>query len=209
MKYGDKITVNGVEMVVKGYNTDAQGRLRGIETVRNEPEPTRWWFDRDRKAVTDDAGRLPFAMDVEVTPEYAEYLRDNPGEGWELRMSKVGDICVSWDYRQPHESNAFLRVGDTIDIGPDDRGYRWCKAKPAAGWREYPVEARNGVWMVMDYHGGALTLHKAMSRVGYGGVRWRKPDGTRTATGCMWSRTFVDGRPWKPVAVRFWEGGDA
>jgi hypothetical protein len=204
MKYGDKITVNGVEMVVKGYNTDAQGRLRGIETVRNEPEPTRWWFDRDRKAVTDDAGRLPFAMDVEVTPEYAAYLRKNPGDGWELRMVKRDDQFVAY-----YGGGIDFADHDAEDCGPHDRGYRWCKAKPAAGWREYPVEARNGVWMVMDYHGGALTLHKAMSRVGYGGVRWRKPDGTRTATGCMWSRTFVDGRPWKPVAVRFWEGGDA
>jgi hypothetical protein len=113
-----------------------------------------------------------------------------------------------------------MRCGDKITVDGAEmavRGYilRRIEAvrvpdrisKP--GWHEYPVEARNGVWMVMNYKGGCMALHKAMSRVGFGGVRWRKPDGSRTTTGCMWSRAFVDGRPWKPIAVRFWEGGDA
>jgi hypothetical protein len=209
MKCGDKITVDGVEMAVRGYSTDAQGRLCRIEAVR-VPDRIVWWFNPVSKMTASHTDDVDLSPDwLEVTLGYAEYLRDDPGDGWELRKPKRGDCMLGWSGSAIQDECVCAHPFDTQDDNaPHDRGYRWCKVKPVVKWHEYPVEARNGVWMVTDYNGGALTLHKAMSRVGFGGVRWRTSSGTET----QWLTTQMllsDGMPSTPIAVRFWEGGDA
>jgi len=83
---------------------------------------------------------------------------------------------------------------------------------PATGWREYPVTARRGVYYVKGYKGSDMALHKALCRVGFGGVQFEGQD-----TWCALVAAYVDNgglhmfshdhdsKLATPVKVRFWE----
>ncbi len=92
-----------------------------------EPEPDRWWF-HPRVGKVSRHGPAPWGDGggwLEVTPEYAAYLRNKPGEGWELRKQRSGDTVIAWN---GEKAGGECSVGhDWHPDRPDDRGYRWCR----------------------------------------------------------------------------------
>jgi hypothetical protein len=175
-----------------------------VYRLRPDYEPERWWFcAKTLKVFTNGSAIEPCEDCVEVTPEYAEYLRNKPDGEWELRMAKAGD-----------ETNECFKLPcDLEDCGPSDRGYRWCKPKqPEAGWREYRLEARNGVYYVKGYRGGDMALHKALCRVGFGGVQFEGCDAwsmlvaayRRDETLYIYDSGEIPSVTATPIKVRFW-----
>jgi hypothetical protein len=107
-----------------------------VYRLRPDYEPVRWWFDTIMKDVRQGSCAV-YSACVEVTAEYADYLR-TPVECYsELRMVKSGDEYIG-------VFGLSLAAGDDMtDTGPDDRGYRWCKPKvDIAQLRRELVEAR-------------------------------------------------------------------
>jgi len=198
---------------------DGIGMLHNIGTsawtiyrLRPDYEPHRYWFQPSSGTVYQGAGFGDDSGWLEVTAEYAEYLRRKPDGEWELRIVKAGDIYWS-SALGVNVANADFDLINTIH----DRCYRWCKPKqPEAGWREYRVEARNGVHYVKGYKGGDMALHKALCRVGFGGVQF---DGQKerhwwymnismliTESGYIGEcDDGVENKPAVPVKARFWE----
>jgi hypothetical protein len=141
---------NTVKQYVDGY----------VYRLRPDYEIERWWFDmHTKKAFKSDH---PAKIDwCEVTPEYAEYLRNKPEGEWELR--KTDGLGV-----------VFIGYGDGfLHPGPHDRGYRWCKVEPKAGWRVYEVHPMSGKYRVVMGDGFAALLSNAASMVGFGGVQFK------------------------------------
>jgi hypothetical protein len=108
-----------------------------VYRLRPDYEQLKWWFDTITKDVRQGSCAVHSAC-VEVTAEYADYLR-TPVDGYpELRVPQIGDIiCGTGSSR---DVVVTFVIGDE---GPDDRGYRWCKQKPdIAQLRRDLVEAR-------------------------------------------------------------------
>jgi hypothetical protein len=170
--------------------------------LRPDYEPMKWWFHpRDLSMmrgveVANGCERPDHSPGwLEVTAEYAAYLH-TPVDGYpELRVPEAGDKYAGF-----HSLNQDC-YAPLPDLGSYDRGYRWCKTKaPAYGWREYRVEARNNVYYVKGYRGGDMALHKALCRVGFGGVQFAGHD-----TWCTLVAAYEDdGRIMTPIKARFW-----
>jgi hypothetical protein len=195
---------------VGGLNLDCRCE---IYRLRPDYEPVKWWFLPPDKTlaqygIVECHPERPNASWLEVTPEYADYLRNKPDGEWELRMAKKGDIC--WDWKVLMVLN-----GDYGDIDATDRGYRWCKVAkpgPAYGWREYAVTERNGVYYVKGYRGGDMALHKALCRVGFGGVQfeglndWSMVVPAFIGSHGMLMYSSIKGATLAtPIKTRFWE----
>jgi len=209
---GETMTIGGKEYVLKGFSHNGLGSITDIEVQLKEPD--RWWFCPGSKCVY--VGAKPEGNpSVEVTPEYADYLRNKPDGEWELRNDwTYGGIVIGW----PHQEEYTVQIVAPIDHGTADRGYRWCKPKaPAYGWREYAVVERKGSYMI-DGYGNAtsgLNLYKALGRVGFGGVQF---EGQRHSAWMMQINYLIDDagmlmhcekagtcKPAVPIKVRFWE----
>lgn len=93
-----------------------------------KPTVMRWWFCTISPLVT-LAECSPCKDYVEVSADYATYLQNKPDGECELRPFKAYDRYW-WDGK--------WRVAtiDYEDIGLCDRGYRWCKVKPADAWTD-------------------------------------------------------------------------
>jgi len=95
-----------------------------VYRLRPDYEPLRYVFDPVTLAVEDthDAA-IRFGW-LEVTAEYANYLR-TPVDGYpELRKPEKGDCFWSATCGGPLTPDC-----DFEDDGPADRGYRWCKPR--------------------------------------------------------------------------------
>jgi hypothetical protein len=106
-----------------GVNFDSPG---SVYRLRPDYEPKKWWFAPSTKTVIDKPSDFAWRNHedwLEVTAEYAAYLRDKPEGDWELRRVVVGD-----NYFDIYGRELFRRTG-VDDIGPEDRGYRWCKPR--------------------------------------------------------------------------------
>jgi hypothetical protein len=135
---------------------------------------------------------------IEVTPEYAEYLRKDYGPGWELRLGKDGDTVMV--YTHSGDLDVVL-AGDLTDRGPSDRGIRWVKVKPAMEWREYAVSDNAYIYHIPEK---GIPLSCAMDCIGFGGVQYRRLDGTLTSFAGYLPCNLENG-PVTPVKVQFWE----
>ncbi len=169
-----------------------------------EPEPElRWYVNRQTHQVVHASDAVSSRW-LEVTPEYANYLRKSLGDGWELRMGKVGDVAISrWG------GHHVTLNCDLKDVSADDRGIRWVKVKPRMGWREYRVEPElfSGDWCIVGKHSASASytyLDNAPRIPGFGGTQYRRPNGT--LTDYVATLVFMtDEGPATPVKVRFWE----
>lgn len=94
-----------------------------------QPPVAKWWFLPHTGEIRQSAADFGEAGFVEVTAGYAEILRAKPAGDVDLRMVKKGDVC--W-YINGWQTAVF----DSLDVGMNDRGYRWCKVKPAAAWTD-------------------------------------------------------------------------
>jgi hypothetical protein len=94
-------------------------RLEVCYRLRPDYEPVRWWFDVVTAKVSSTIGTH------EVTAEYADYLRTKPDGEWELRKPDAGDLYKLVTL----PGNATASSTTKRDLGPQDRGYRWCKPK--------------------------------------------------------------------------------
>jgi hypothetical protein len=92
-----------------------------IYRLRPDYEPERWWFHELTGKVRSESQTLNGWL--EVTDEYADYLRNKPEGEWELRRVVAGD-----NYFDIYGRELFRRTG-VDDFGPEDRGYRWCKPR--------------------------------------------------------------------------------
>jgi len=188
-----------------------------VYRLRPDYEPVLKWFFHPatlqvipRNMMTENE---PGKDWLEITADYAAYLRNKPDGEWELRMAKAGECYWCMYDKEPETFGS-----DLADIGPKDRGYRWCKPKqPEAGWREYAVVERKGSYMI-DGYGNAtsgLNLYKALGRGGFGGVQF---EGQRHSAWMMQINYLIDDagmlmhcekagtcKPAIPVKVRFWE----
>lgn len=188
----------------------------GIERNPHKTEK-RWWFDTGGKSVFQSDEK--FCGDViEVTAEYAEYLRNKPDGEWELRKpTEKGDQYVNMYNGNIEYAYSCSAPKNGLDIGPQDRGYRWCKPRKVAGWVEYPIEAVNGIYCVIGLNGGKWRLDKAANRVGFGGVQFDR--GINQDRWFMITTKLADNDglyesgldcetrliPAVPVRARFWE----
>ena len=201
---GETMTIGDKEYVLKDFTHNGLGSITSITVELNDPQ--KWWFD-PRFGCVENVKMYPGAL--EVTAEYADYLRNKPDGEWELRIPKDGDEIMDTDGMGYRCGKLYI----TVDLSPRDRGYRWCKPKtPATGWREYPVIARRGVYYVKGYNGSDMALHKALCRVSFGGMQYEGQD-----TWCALVAAYVDSgglhtfshkhdsKLATPVKVRFWE----
>jgi len=206
--------------VLKHYNAEIIDSARvdfnctgSVYRLRPDYEPERWWFCPGSKCVY--VGAKPEGNpSVEVTPEYAEYLRNKPeGVECELREVTAGDKFVTTG-----DSGLWLTLKDGECVA-GSWPYRWCKPKaPAYGWREYAVVERGGAYMVMGLLGAPISLVRCAGRVGFGGVQFEGQNDLQTwifsFPCCMTPEGKVvvafavepnDYKPAIPVKARFWE----
>jgi len=198
----------------KRYKVKAIEQLSDGLTVRmllTKYEPERYWLNTNTMEIQQKPEGHHWVNPeffIEVTPEYAEYLRNKPDGEWELRMVVVGNV-----YRQFGSSLVSTACRNVQDDGPHDRGYRWCRPKVTHGWREYAVVERNGVYYVKGYRGGDMALHKALCRVGFGGVQFEGCDTwsmlvaayRRDETLYIYDSGEIPSVTATPIKVRFWE----
>jgi hypothetical protein len=150
---------NTVRQYVDGY----------VYRLRPDYEPEqemRSWFEPATGAVREYIASANVMGWLEVTPEYAEYLRNKPEGEWELQIPTIGDIVRSLYYGDDRGAN------DAVFNGVGDRGYRWCKVEPKAGWRVYEVKPMSGKYRVVMGDGYAPLLSNAANLVGFGGVQF-------------------------------------
>ncbi len=171
-----------------------------------EPEPELKWYVHPQEMTLHQWKEGHCLGWLEVTPEYADYLRKPRGEGWELRMAKDGDTVKI--YNHSGELDVVI-VGDLTDRGPRDRGIRWCRVKPRMVWQEYAVvpELFSDDWCIEGKHSASASytyLDNAPRMQGFGGTKYRRPDGTLTEF-LPFTNSATDDGPATPVKVRFWE----
>ena len=108
-----------------------------VYRLRPDYEQLKWWFDTITKDVRQGSCAVHSAC-VEVTAEYADYLRNKPDGECELRIPKAGEVYFCMYDKSPETVPYHL-----TDLGDGDRGYRWCKPKPdITKLRRELVEAR-------------------------------------------------------------------
>jgi hypothetical protein len=206
IELGSTITIDGREYVVDSFEPDTYGSFTISGRVKE-----RWWFDmHTKKAFKSDH---PAQIDwCEVTPEYAEYLRNKPEGEWELRKPEQGDVVYSrkkageYDYTGLHIDHTQNHIYD--------RGYRWCKIEKKAGWRVYDVIEREGEYWILCADGGISSLASAAGCVGFGRVQYKGqssdewyPIGcTMGLNGCVHNYGSRESdTPAVPIRARFWE----
>jgi hypothetical protein len=119
----------------------------GINRLRPDYEQLKWWFlplgcGTFSNPQLEQCSKQPNTNWLEVTAEYADYLRNKPDGEWELRKPDSGEQILIWingRFSRPMTAGNGIKMNDT----PADRGYRWCKPKPdIAQLRRELVEAR-------------------------------------------------------------------
>jgi len=201
--------------VLKHYNAEIIDSARvdfnctgSVYRLRPDYEPERWWFHELTGKVRNESQTLNGWL--EVTPEYAEYLSNKPDGEWELRMFEFGDTIMGYG---GIGGKVVCYWYPSCPWGKKDRGYRWCKPKATHGWREYAVVERNGSYYVKGYRGGDMALHKALCRVGFGGVQFEGCNTwsmlvaayRRDETLYIYDSGEIPSVTATPIKVRFWE----
>jgi hypothetical protein len=206
---GDTFTKDGKEYIISCI--DASGYKF---EVRAEPN-VKWWFDprQEEECRVMCCATKPDTNYVEITPEYAEYLRNKPVERCVIKIPEQGDTYLAL-------SGGWNTKPTNAKFGENEKEpYRWCKIEKIAGWRVYDVVAQNGSYIVKDYRGtkNGMALGKASGRVGFGGVQFEgqnnsiwhmitsmfiSPRGYMTSHACSGNG---DDKPAVPIRARFRE----
>jgi hypothetical protein len=144
-----------------------------------EPEPVaRWWFCPTINRTHQQEGNVCSAC-MEVTSEYAGYLRNKPDGECELRTPKKGDLF----YENYGNSFEWDRAENDWDVFPYPQFHlRWCRPKqPEAGWREYAVKPIDGEDYICADDDALATLDVAKREHGaygrFGGVQFEGQKG--------------------------------
>jgi len=202
---------DGVMLDADRVAFDCAGSVYRLRPDYEPPKPDRWWFcAKTLKVFTNGSAIEPCEDCVEVTPEYAEYLRNKPEGEWELRMFEFGDTIMGYG---GIGGKVVCYWYPSCPWDKKDRGYRWCKPKVTHGWREYAVVERGGAYMVMGLLGAPISLAKCAGRVGFGGVQFKGCNTwsmlvaayRRDGTLYIYDSGEIPSVTATPIKVRFWE----
>jgi hypothetical protein len=155
-------------------------------------------------------------MMLEVTADYAEYLRKKPDGEWELRKYGNGDTIFTFGLKNGGREQ--VAGWDHITDTASDRGYRWCKPKqPESGWREYAITRDDRGFCVWTDMGDRWPLHMlsdSPTTLGlFGGVQFEGSDTWSIMVAAyrlggtlhLYDSDEIPPVPAVPVKCRFWE----
>jgi len=190
-----------------------------VYRLRPDYEPLRYWFDPQSKVIYNSLYKGDKRMMLEVTADYAEYLRKKPDGEWELRKYGNGDTIFTFGLKNGGREQ--VAGWDHITDTASDRGYRWCKPKqPESGWREYAITRDDRGFCVWTDMGDRWPLHMlsdSPTTLGlFGGVQF---EGQNEPYWFMSINMLIDycgtimsvafphetNTPAVPVKCRFWE----